>query len=141
MTGAHPFGTQITTQQLIQQFLSLTSREERYRQLILLAKQLPTLDESTKQSMTEISGCENRLWLSYQLHTNNTLHFYGDSEGRIVKGLLAIILTLIEGKTVQQIAKVDMMHFLDQLGLANQLSQSRLDGLQAIISYLKTIQT
>ncbi len=95
----HPFGATITEDTLGHTFAALKQWEEKYRQLILLGKQLPAMSEEEKAQAQEIPGCENRVWLGYQVRDNGTLHFFGDSEGRIVRGLLAVLLTAIEGKS------------------------------------------
>lgn len=74
--------------------------EDKYRQLILLGKQLPALSDELKLQAKEIAGCENRVWLGFSV-SGEKLHFFGDSEGRIVRGLLAVLLTAIEGKAPQ----------------------------------------
>lgn len=74
---------------------SLTQWEDKYRQLILLGKQLPTLSDDLKAQAKEIAGCENRVWLGFSV-SGEKLHFFGDSEGRIVRGLLAVLLTAVE---------------------------------------------
>ncbi|PPS64887.1 hypothetical protein CRX72_02885 [Pantoea sp. BRM17] len=61
----------------------------------------------------ELSGCENRVWLSSQQLPDGTLHFYGDSEGRIVRGLLAVLLTATEGKTPAQLLAQDPLALFD----------------------------
>ncbi|RWR01751.1 Fe-S metabolism protein SufE [[Pantoea] beijingensis] len=128
----HPFGTSITRGGLKEKFTALHQWEDRYRQLILLGKQLPALTEVLKSSEIELSGCENRVWLGHQRMADGTLHFYGDSEGRIVRGLLAVLLTAIEGQTIQTLRDSDPLVLFDELGLRNQLSSSRSSGLQAL---------
>lgn len=135
----HPFGRQITRQQLIEQFSDKTLWEDRYRQLILLSRQLPVLPDELKQDQIELKGCENKVWLSYQQLEDGALHFYGDSEGRIVKGLLAVLLTFIEGQTPEQILADDPVHFYQRLGIYQELSASRGSGLQALIDRAKQI--
>ncbi|CNE86127.1 cysteine desulfurase sulfur acceptor subunit CsdE [Yersinia nurmii] len=139
MIAPHPFGQEITRDDLIEKFRTLKQWEDRYRQLILLAKQLPPMDESLKQTEFELSGCENRVWLGHELLANGRLHFYGDSEGRIVRGLLAVLLTNVEGKTPQQILDQDPLDLFDRLDLRQQLSSSRASGLQALALGVKTI--
>ncbi|ESC75318.1 CsdA-binding activator [Salmonella enterica subsp. enterica serovar Newport str. WA_14881] len=95
----HPFGTTVTEETLRAIFLPLTQWEDKYRQLILLGKQLPALPDECKAQAKEIAGCENRVWLGFTRSDNGTMHFFGDSEGRIVRGLLAVLLTAVEGKT------------------------------------------
>ncbi|MBP2168093.1 cysteine desulfuration protein SufE [Erwinia toletana] len=128
----HPFGASITVTSLLETFSAFQQWEDRYRQLILLGKQLPALSEELKNSEIELSGCENRVWLGHQLLEDGTLHFYGDSEGRIVRGLLAVLLTAIEGQTAAALRRQDPLTLFDQLGLRQQLSSSRSSGLQAL---------
>ena len=128
----HPFGNQITPAALREQFSALRQWEDRYRQLIMLGKQLPALPTEFKTDDNELSGCENRVWLGYQRQPDGTLHFYGDSEGRIVRGLLAVLLTAVEGKTADEILQSDPLQLFSELDLQTQLSSSRSAGLQAL---------
>ncbi|OVZ98533.1 cysteine desulfurase sulfur acceptor subunit CsdE [Yersinia vastinensis] len=139
MIAPHPFGHDITAAHLLETFSAQKQWEDRYRQLILLAKQLPPLPESLKQNELELTGCENRVWLGHERLPDGSLHFYGDSEGRIVRGLLAVILTTIEGKTPEQVLAQDPLILFDQLGLRQQLSTSRASGLQALAQGVQTI--
>lgn len=139
MLAPHPFGREITAEALIARFTALTQWEDRYRQLIMLAKQLPSLPEPLRAAEMELNGCENRVWLGHQLLPDGTLHFYGDSEGRIVRGLLAVVLTSVEGKTPQQIAAMDPLALFEQLALRAQLSATRASGLEALAAGVKTI--
>ena len=126
MTTSHPFGTRITAETLRQTFIPLSQWEDKYRQLILLGKQLPALSDDLKERAKEIAGCENRVWLGYSVDADGKLHFFGDSEGRIVRGMLAVLLTAVEGKSASALLAQD------QLGLRGQLSASRSQGLSAL---------
>jgi len=128
----HPFGEEITVASLKANFGRFHQWEDRYRQLIQLSRQLPALPEALKTAEIELSGCENRVWLGSQLSKDGSLHFYGDSEGRIVRGLLAVLLTAVEGKTPQTLLAEDPLQLFDELGLRAQLSASRSSGLQAL---------
>lgn len=128
----HPFGTTITEATLRSTFAPLKQWEEKYRQLILLGKQLPAMTEEDKAQVQEIPGCENRVWLGYQVGDNGTLHFFGDSEGRIVRGLLAVLLTAVEGKNAEALLADAPLTLFDELGLRGQLSASRSQGLAAL---------
>lgn len=130
--AGHPFGTTVTEDTLRNTFAPLTQWEDKYRQLILLGKQLPALPDALRAQAKEIAGCENRVWLGYSLHQNGTLHFFGDSEGRIVRGLLAVLLTAVEGKTEAELRTHSPMALFDELGLSGQLSASRSQGLHAL---------
>ncbi|HDT0719050.1 TPA: cysteine desulfurase sulfur acceptor subunit CsdE [Proteus mirabilis] len=135
----HPFGHDITLDELFQDFQKSKSWEDKYRQLIQLSRKLPALPDELKTTANEIKGCENRVWLGVELSNDGKYHIYGDSDGRIVKGLLAVILTTVENKTAQEIANIDILAIFEQLGLANQISQSRTDGVNAIMARLKSL--
>ncbi|AKL42474.1 MULTISPECIES: cysteine desulfurase sulfur acceptor subunit CsdE [Serratia] len=139
MLAPHPFGREVTAEALIATFSTLKQWEDRYRQLIMLAKRLPPLPEALRSEEIALSGCENRVWLGHQLLEDGTLHFYGDSEGRIVRGLLAVLLTEVEGKTPQQIAALDPLALFDRLALRAQLSATRASGLAALAAAVKAI--
>ncbi|KGB02972.1 cysteine desulfurase sulfur acceptor subunit CsdE [Leclercia pneumoniae] len=129
--AGHPFGTVITEETLKETFAPLNQWEDKYRQLILLGKQLPALSDDLKAQAREIPGCENRVWLGVT-RVGDKLHFMGDSEGRIVRGLLAVLLTAIEGKSAAQLLARDPLTLFDELGLRAQLSASRSQGLNAL---------
>lgn len=132
--AAHPFGSEIDKQQLLALFIPLQHWEERFRTLILLAKRLPPLEEELKCAENELSNCENRVWLGYQVLEDGKLHFYGDSEGRIVKGLLAVLLTEIEGKTANELINMQLTDIFQQVGIWQQLSSSRKNGLTSLMN-------
>ncbi|ATF91207.1 Uncharacterized sufE-like protein ygdK [Cedecea neteri] len=139
MQTNHPFGTEINAEMLRTTFEAQRQWEDKYRQLILLGKKLPALPEALKTESIEISGCENRVWLGHERLPDGTLHFYGDSEGRIVRGLLAVLLTAVEGKTAQQLLENDPLSLFDDLGLRHQLSASRSSGLTALAAAVQQV--
>lgn len=130
--AGHPFGTTVTAETLRNTFAPLTQWEDKYRQLIMLGKQLPALPDELKAQAKEIAGCENRVWLGYTVAENGKMHFFGDSEGRIVRGLLAVLLTAVEGKTAAELQAQSPLALFDELGLRAQLSASRSQGLNAL---------
>ena len=123
--AGHPVGTTVTAETLRNTFAPLTQWEDKYRQLIMLGKQLPALPDELKAQAKEIAGCENRVWLGYTVAENGKMHFFGDSEGRIVRGLL-------EGKTAAELQAQSPLALFDELGLRAQLSASRSQGLNAL---------
>lgn len=130
--AGHPFGHAVSEETLRQTFLPLKQWEDKYRQLIMLGKQLPSLSDDLKAQAQEIAGCENRVWLGHTQAEDGTLHFYGDSEGRIVRGMLAVLLTAIEGKRPEALLAADPLALFDELGLRAELSASRTQGLAAL---------
>lgn len=137
--SAHPFGHEITLDILMKDFQNAKAWEEKYRQLIMLSRKLPPLPDSLKTAENEIKGCENRVWLTVSLNQQGQYHIDGDSDGRIVKGLLAVILTAYENKTAEEIQDINILAIFETLGLANQISQSRTDGVNAIVARLKSL--
>ncbi|MFQ0991045.1 cysteine desulfurase sulfur acceptor subunit CsdE [Gilliamella apicola] len=129
----------LSQQELTKLFLQQHNWQDRYRQLIILAKQLPIMPEDLKTDENQVNGCENRVWLTYQKQNNNTFIFQGDSEGRIVKGLLAILIIIANHKTAEEIAAIDFQSLLSQLKIIDELSQSRLHGLTKLIERIQSV--
>ncbi len=127
----HPFGTTVTEETLRAIFLPLTQWEDKYRQLILLGKQLPALPDECKAQAKEIAGCENRVWLGFTRSDNGTMHFFGDSEG----GLSAACWRYCSLRWKENAAELQArspLALFDELGLRAQLSASRSQGLNAL---------
>lgn len=136
----HPFGREITVVTLIDTFSQLRYREDRYRQLIILEKQLPPLPKALRKTEMALSGCENRVWLYHNfLPDDGALYFYVDSDGRIVRGLLTILLTAVTGKTPQQLAVLEPLALFDRLSLRHQLNSAHVSGLTAFSERVKEI--
>lgn len=129
----------LSQQALIELFSQQHSWQDRYRQLVMLAKQLPDFPASQKITENQVNGCENRVWLTYQKQADNTYIFSGDSEGRIVKGLLAVLISIANHKTAQQIAAIDFQSVLHELKITDELSQSRLQGLAKLIERIESV--
>lgn len=129
----------LSQQELTKLFLQQHNWQDRYRQFIVLAKQLPPMPEDLKTDENQVNGCENRVWLTYQKQNNNTFIFQGDSEGRIVKGLLAILIIIANHKTAEEIAAIDFQSLLSQLKIIDELSQSRLHGLAKLIERIQSV--
>ncbi len=139
ITDRHPFGHEISSDELKERFAGCRQWQDRLRQIILLAKALPELPDELKTPETALAGCENRVWLGHRRLEDGRLHFYAASDGRIVKGLLAIVLTAVEGKTPEQLAGQDPLAPFDALGLRAELSVSRAGGLAAIAGRINAI--
>lgn len=127
----------LSQQTLFELFSKQHNWQDRYRQLIALAKQLPDFPDLKKIESNQIYGCENRVWLTNEKQLDNTFTFQGDSEGRIVKGLLAILIIIANHKTAEQIQAIDFLAILKQLKITDELSQSRLQGIEKMIERIK----
>ena len=118
---------------------SANAWEERYRQLILLGKALPTLPESWRGSEQELAGCESKVWLISQCDERGVYHFAADSDARIVRGLLAVVLAALNHQESEAIATFDMEAYFERLQLAKHLSPSRGNGLRAMVNAIRDI--
>lgn len=137
-----------TAGRLFALFASQQNWQDRYKQLIKLASLLPnfSINETNSPHFDHyrIEGCENTVWLKVERQPDNTFLFAADSDGRIVKGLLSVLIIVIQGKTAEQILAMDFDALFKRLKLSSELSESRLIGLQKITRYLiaqVTIQT
>ncbi|WP_154114765.1 cysteine desulfurase sulfur acceptor subunit CsdE [Vibrio cincinnatiensis] len=128
---SHPFGSEITSDDVLVVMQTLQGWEARYRQLIMWGKQLPVMPESLKSEQVRVAGCESQVWLVSQ-EQEGVWHFCADSDARIVRGLMALLLAAFEGKTKEQILSFDIEGYFSQLGLLAHLSPSRGNGLKAM---------
>ncbi|OEE62543.1 cysteine desulfurase, sulfur acceptor subunit CsdE [Enterovibrio norvegicus] len=134
----HPFGTEITNTSILRDMAKCRSWEDKYRLVIQLGRKLPSLDQSLKAQSVDIPGCESEVWLIWQ-EIDGVYHFSADSDARIVKGLISLILAEIEGKTREDLRKIDFDAYFEAMDLLNHLSQSRSNGIRSIIEQIKKI--
>lgn len=134
----HPFGNEITADNIVSLMAGCRSWEDKYRLIIQLGKKLPALDDEQKKQSISVPGCESQVWLNWQKAEDIYL-FHADSDARIVKGLLAIILAAVHGKHADAIRALDFEQYFNQLDLLDHLSQSRSNGVNSIITQIKQI--
>jgi cysteine desulfuration protein SufE len=114
--------------------------QQKYREIMLLGKTLPTLPDVLKTDNALVPGCESKVWMFVEFDlTENALVVIGDSDTRIVKGLLALILALYNGLTPEKVLEVDAYEEFKKLGLISHLSPSRGNGVKAMVEKIQTI--
>ncbi|EEY37789.1 cysteine desulfurase sulfur acceptor subunit CsdE [Vibrio mimicus] len=133
---AHPFGDEINAQTILETMQTLHGWEDRYRQIIQWGKLLPVMPEALKSEQVLVSGCESEVWLVAE-QQGEQWFFCADSDARIVRGLIAIVLAALNGKTSAEISAFSMDDYFAQLGLLTHLSPSRGNGLQAIVATIQ----
>lgn len=113
--------------------------EDRYRYLIELGQMLPPLPEAQRIDDNKIIGCVSQVWLvaSASADQPKHIHFAGDSDAMIVKGLVAVLLALYSGRPAAEIAATDALAALDDLGLREHLTAQRSNGLAAMIKRMR----
>lgn len=114
--------------------------QQKYREIMLLGKTLPPLAEVLKTDDALVPGCESKVWMFVDFDNNeNCLVVIGDSDTRIVKGLLAIILALYNGLTPEQVVNTNAYDEFEKLGLIKHLSASRGNGIKAMVERIQTM--
>ena len=115
-----------------------TGWQERYRQIMLLGKELPTLPEDWKIDQARLHGCESSVWLHHYYHRPTMrLYFAADSDAKVIRGLIAIVLAVFSGKTPTEIVAENIDAQFQALELFTHLSPSRGNGLRAIVQEIQ----
>lgn len=122
-------------QNIVSDFQNLPSWEEKYKKIIQLGKKLPPISEDLLAEKYLVKGCQSQVWL-HAKQEENRIYFQGDSDAMIVKGLLAILLEIFSGQDIDEVLTADLS-FVNDLGLNVHLSQSRSNGLAAMIKQMK----
>ena len=118
---------------LVDTFEFLDDWEDRYRHVIDLGKALPDMPKALKVSATKVDGCASQVWLHITVK-DGILTFIGESDAIIVRGLIAVLITLYSGTRVAEISRVNVVSELGRLGLNDHLSSQRSNGLRAMVA-------
>ena len=124
-------------QDLADEFELLGDWEERYRHVIDLGRELAPLGPEERTEANKVRGCASQVWLSTRGDEDGALHFHGDSDAHIVRGLIAILLRFYSGRRPSEILAFDAQGALTTLGLASALSAQRSNGLVAMIQRIR----
>lgn len=122
-------------QEIIEEFSVYEDWMDKYAYLIELGNKLEDLDTKEKTDQNLIKGCQSRVWLVAE-KDNGTIQFRGESDAVIVKGLVALLLRVVSGRTPREIAETEL-HFIDDLGLKQHLSPTRSNGLLAMVKQIR----
>ena len=121
--------------EIVEEFDMFEDWMEKYEYIIELGKTLPMIDEKYKIDENLIKGCQSRVWLHTQ-HNNGIITYTADSDAIITKGIVAILIRVLSNQQAEEIAKVNLV-FIDKIGLKEQLSQTRANGLVSMIKEMK----
>ncbi|HEK0542337.1 TPA: SufE family protein [Proteus mirabilis] len=97
---------------------------------------LPPLTDEQRTAANFIEGCQSQVWIAVELDEHKQLILAGDSDAGIVKGLVALVIILFQGKTVEQALATDVNHYFSTLALESHLTPSRTQGLHAMVTRL-----
>lgn len=122
-------------QEIVSEFSALDDWMDKYSYLIELGNSLPPMDEKLKIEQNIIRGCQSQVWVSAEFH-DGKITYQGESDALIVKGLVALILRVVNEQSPIDIINASFQ-FIDQIGLKEHLSPTRSNGLLAMIKQIK----
>ena len=122
-------------EKIIEEFSFLEDWMDKYEYLIELGKNLPPLDDSSKQEKNLIKGCQSRVWLDVR-RENGKLFFKADSDALITKGIISLLVQVFSGHTPEEILDSNM-DFIEKIGLKDHLSPTRANGLLSMIQQIQ----
>lgn len=128
----------MTLEAILSDFELLDEWEDRYRYVIELGRELEPLPEAARTSANKVRGCVSQVWLATEVEDNGPevsprLHFVGDSDAHIVRGLIAILFAMYNGKRADEILAIDAPRVLEQMGLNEHLTPQRSNGLASMV--------
>ncbi len=123
--------------EVIEDFSMYDEWLDKYEYLIDLGKKLETYPEGEKVDEKLIKGCQSRVWLDYELR-DGRLWFRADSDAIITKGIISLLISVYSGRTPAEIA-ADDFSFIDEIGLKENLSPTRSNGLVSMIATIRAV--
>lgn len=123
-------------QEIISEFGMFDDWMQKYEYIIELGKELPVIEEQYKVEDNLIKGCQSKVWLHAENNSDGTLSFTADSDAIITKGLVSLVIRVLDGLPANDIAQADL-HFVNDIGLTSHLSPTRSNGLASMIKQMK----
>ena len=121
-------------EEIIEEFAMFDDWLDKYDYLISLSDNLPIIDPAHKTEQYIIEGCQSRVWVDARLE-DGKVYYSADSDAIIVKGILALLIRAMEGRTPQQIVDLEL-YFIESIGLQENLSPTRGNGVVATIKQM-----
>ena len=125
---------------LVTDFEFFDNWEDKYKYIIELGKNCPSLNENEKNNDNKVDGCASQVWLitkKEKLNDKIILKFKGDSDALIVKGLVVILFSIFSEKSPDEIIKIDAFEKLRNLDLERNLTMQRSNGLSSMVKRIK----
>jgi cysteine desulfuration protein SufE len=123
-------------QEIIEEFEGFDDWMDRYQMLIDLGSEQEPLPVQYKTESNLIDGCQSRVWLQADLTPEGTVHFQAESDALIVKGIVTLLIRVLDYHTPDEILSADL-HFIEDIGLKDHLSPTRSNGLVAMLKQMK----
>ncbi len=127
-------------EEIIDNFSLLDEWDDRYRYVIELGRRMGPLPEVHRTEANKVQGCASQVWLATTAWVDNdrpVLNFHGDSDAHIVRGLVAILLSVVSGKQASEILAADPIALFDRLGLREHLTPQRSNGFRSMVGRIR----
>ena len=124
-----------TQKDIVEEFSVFEDWLDRYNYLIELGNDLPEIDPQYKTNEYLINGCQSKVWLHADL-VDGKMMFMADSDAIIVKGIVALLVKVLNGRTPGEIME-NKLFFIDDIGLSQNLSPTRSNGLLAMVKKMR----
>jgi cysteine desulfuration protein SufE len=132
----------MTIDEIRENFALLDDWDDRYRYVIELGRMLQPMPATEHSQQNKVQGCASQVWLSKRIDRKGgdeaVLNYLGDSDAHIVRGLIAILLTLYSGHTPQQILATDAIALFDEFGFREHLTPQRSNGLRSMVERIRS---
>jgi cysteine desulfuration protein SufE len=132
----------MTIDEIRDNFALLDDWDDRYRYVIELGRTLEPMSAAEHSAENKVQGCASQVWLSKRVDRKGShepvLNYLGDSDAHIVRGLIAILLTLYSGHTPQQILSTDAIALFDGFGFREHLTPQRSNGLRSMVERIRS---
>ena len=129
-----------TIDEIISNFELIDDWEERYRYLIELGRMMEPLPDEAHSDANKVQGCASQVWLRTDVNASGgqpVLHLLGDSDAHIVRGLVALLISLYSGKTASEALSTDALGLFKQLGLSDHLTPQRSNGVRSMVERIR----
>ncbi len=120
---------------IIEEFAVFDDWLDKYDYLIGLSESLPAIDPEHRNDRYLIQGCQSRVWID-AAERDGRLYFTADSDAIITKGIIALLIRVMNGRTPEELLATDL-YFIDRIGLRENLSPTRSNGLVAMIKQMR----
>ena len=120
---------------IIEEFAIFDDWLDKYDYLISLSEELAAIDPAKRTEKYLIEGCQSRVWVAAELR-DGKVYYTADSDAIITKGIVALLIRVMNGRTAEEAAAIDL-YFIDAIGLGENLSPTRSNGLRAMIQQMK----
>jgi cysteine desulfuration protein SufE len=139
--GLQTYITDMTIDEIRENFELLEDWDDRYRYVIELGRTLEPMPEAEHSAANKVQGCVSQVWLSKKVERGSSgdasLKYLGDSDAHIVRGLIAILLILFSGHTPRQILSTDAIAIFNEFGFREHLTPQRSNGLRAMVERIR----